>query len=85
MPAPGWILVLGDSPSGGDGTTHGSPHSYDQHVPLVFYGGPFQPGHHGARVTPADLAPTLAATIGIPMRDVEGQPLFDAFRRTPAR
>ncbi len=85
VPRPGWILVQGNSPSGGDGTTHGTSHSYDQHVPMVFLGAPFTPGHYRARATPADLAPTLAATIGVPMRDVEGRPLIDAGRRTPPR
>jgi Type I phosphodiesterase / nucleotide pyrophosphatase len=84
VPAPDWIFVPGNHPDGGDGTTHGSPHTYDQHVPLVFLGPAFQAGHYGTRVTPADLAPTLAATIGLLMRDVEGRPLTDAVtRRTP--
>lgn len=85
VPKPGWILVIGSSPNGGDGTTHGSPHVYDQHVPLIFLGQPFQPGHYGVRATPADLAPTLAATIGVPMPDVEGRPLVDVSRRAPPR
>lgn len=86
LPQPGWIFVLGNNPNGGDGTTHGSPHEYDQHVPLVFLGGAFTPGHYGTRVTPADVAPTLAAMIGMPMRDVEGRPLTDAVaRRAPAQ
>jgi hypothetical protein len=55
-------------------------------VPLVFLGGAFTPGHYGTRATPADLAPTLAATIGLPMPDVEGRPLTDAVaRRAPAQ
>lgn len=86
VPLPGWIFILGNNPNGGDGTTHGSPHAYDQHVPLVFLGAPFQPGRYSARATPADLAPTLAATIGMPMPGVEGRPLTDAIvRRAPAR
>jgi hypothetical protein len=86
LPQPGWIFVPGNSANGGDGTTHGSPHEYDQHVPLVFLGGAFTPGHYGTRATPADLAPTLAATIGLPMPDVEGRPLTDAVaRRAPAQ
>jgi arylsulfatase A-like enzyme len=83
LPQPGWIFVLGSSANGGDGTTHGSPHGYDQHVQLVFLGGAFQPGHYAARVTPADRAPTLASTIGMPMREVEGRPLTDAVARRP--
>lgn len=86
LPQPGWIFVLGNSPNGGDGTTHGSPHVYDQHVPLVFLGAAFRPGHYGTRVTPADVAPTLAATVGLPIRDVEGRPLTEAVaRRAPAQ
>ncbi len=86
VPLPGWIFIVGNNPNGGDGTTHGSPHGYDQHVPLVFLGAPFRPGRYSVRATPADLAPTLAATIGMPMRDVEGRPLTDAIvRRVPAR
>ncbi len=86
LPQPGWIFVLGNNPNGGDGTTHGSPHVYDQHVPLVFLGGAFRPGRYDTRATPADAAPTLAATLGLPMRDVEGRPLTDAVaRRAPAQ
>ncbi len=83
LPQPGWIFVLGNSANGGDGTTHGSPHVYDQHVPLVFLGGAFQPGHYATHVTPADVAPTLASTIGMPMHEVEGRPLTDAVAHRP--
>lgn len=49
------------------GSTHGSPHDYDTHVPLLFWG----PGYVGRgevkdRVEVADLAPTLAAIAGLP-------------------
>lgn len=80
VPAPGWILVIGANPNGGDGTTHGSLNPYDQHVPLVFYGAPFLPGRYDAKATPADAAPTLAATVGLSMRDVEGQVVRRALR-----
>lgn len=75
VPAPNWIFVLGASDMNGDATTHGSPYPYDQHVPLVFFGGPFRPGHRAERVTPADLAPTLAAVAGIPYTGTEGRAL----------
>lgn len=75
VPGEGWIFVLGSRPDGGDGTTHGSPNGYDQHVPLIFFGRPFPAGHYTARVSPADLAPTLAATVGLAMPDVEGRPV----------
>ncbi|HXE90830.1 MAG TPA: alkaline phosphatase family protein [Terriglobales bacterium] len=47
------------------GTHHGSPWSYDTHVPLLFYGLPFRPGVYRQSVEPVDLAPTLASLLGI--------------------
>jgi hypothetical protein len=49
----------------GSGTTHFSPWSYDRHVPLAFYGTPFQPGMYRGRVEPVDLAATLASLLGV--------------------
>lgn len=83
VPAEHWFLVIGTRPDGGDGTTHGTLHAYDQHVPLIFLGRPFAAGHHAMRVTPADLAPTLASTIGLPMPGIEGRSLADAATRPP--
>ena len=44
---------------------HGVAYSYDQHVPLAFYGAPFKPGVYRDQVEPVDLAPTLAVLLGI--------------------
>jgi len=49
----------------GSGTDHVSPYTYDTHVPLAFYGLPFQPGTYRTSVEPVDLAPTLASLLGI--------------------
>ena len=49
----------------GSGTTHFSPWSYDRHVPLAFYGAPFQPGTYRGRVEPVDLAATFASLLGV--------------------
>jgi len=49
----------------GPGTTHFSPWSYDRHVPLAFYGAPFQAGTYRGRVEPVDLAATFASLLGI--------------------
>jgi arylsulfatase A-like enzyme len=49
----------------GSGTTHFSPWSYDRHVPLAFYGAPFQPGTYRGRVEPVDLAATFASLLSI--------------------
>ncbi len=80
VPAPNWILVPGNDPAGGDATTHGSPHGYDQHVPLVFLGAAFAPGRYQVTASPADAAPTLAAAVGLPFAGVEGRPLTASAR-----
>ena len=52
------------------GTDHGSPYSYDTHVPLAFYGIPFQPGTYRTHAEPVDLAVTLASLLGIHLHQV---------------
>ena len=47
------------------GTDHATPYSYDTHVPLAFYGLPFQPGTYRTSVEPVDMAATLASLLGI--------------------
>jgi arylsulfatase A-like enzyme len=47
------------------GTGHASPYTYDTHVPLAFYGVPFQPGNYRAHSEPVDMAVTLASLLGI--------------------
>ncbi len=50
---------------GASGTNHGSPYTYDTHVPLAFYGLAFQPGTYRAHTEPVDLTVTLASLLGI--------------------
>ena len=47
------------------GTDHATPYTYDTHVPLAFYGLPFQPGAYRTHAEPVDLAATLASLLGI--------------------
>jgi predicted AlkP superfamily pyrophosphatase or phosphodiesterase len=47
------------------GTDHVSPYSYDRHVPLAFYGLPFQPGIYHTHVEAVDMAVTLTSLLGI--------------------
>ncbi|MGH9501501.1 MAG: alkaline phosphatase family protein [Terriglobales bacterium] len=47
------------------GTDHATPYEYDTHVPLAFYGLPFQAGIYRTHAEPVDLAPTLASLLGI--------------------
>jgi arylsulfatase A-like enzyme len=48
-----------------EGTNHGSPWAYDTHVPLLWFGPGVAPGTHQARVSVADIAPTLAQLLGV--------------------
>lgn len=61
--------------------THGTPHDYDAHVPVIFYGAPFKPGKYGEFARVVDMAPTLAVTLGAqPLEQVDGHVLQSALR-----
>ncbi len=47
------------------GTTHGSPYSYDTHVPLLFYGWNIKQGNSTEQIYITDLAATLAMMLNI--------------------
>jgi len=47
------------------GTGHGSPYHYDRWVPFIVYGAGVSAGTHDERAATLDLAPTLAALLGI--------------------
>jgi hypothetical protein len=47
------------------GTTHGTPHPYDTHVPLIVFGPGIKPGKRAAAVTPQAIAAILARAIGM--------------------
>jgi predicted AlkP superfamily pyrophosphatase or phosphodiesterase len=65
----------------GDGTTHGTPYSYDTHVPVIFYGYGIVPGSYSAVSSPSDIAPTLANVLKIePPSSVVGRVLTEAIR-----
>jgi bisphosphoglycerate-independent phosphoglycerate mutase (AlkP superfamily) len=50
---------------GDEGTSHGSPYSYDTHLPVVFMGPGIKPGVYQQRVAINDIAPTLAAILQV--------------------
>jgi arylsulfatase A-like enzyme len=54
------------------GTNHGTHHDYDTHVPLVFWGAGVRAGRHDDPSAPYDLAPTLAAVLGVAVPDAIG-------------
>jgi predicted AlkP superfamily pyrophosphatase or phosphodiesterase len=45
--------------------THGSPYSYDAHVPVIFMGPGVKPGRYDIEATVNDIAPTLAAILEV--------------------
>ena len=59
-PKPNWMF-------GNAGATHGSPHSYDTHVPILMYGPKWvKPGRVDTPVAVVDIAPTLARVLHVP-------------------
>ena len=61
--------------------THGSPHDADAHVPLVFAGAWIKPGRRPEFVRVVDLAPTLAAILGVkPLEVLDGRALTAVIR-----
>jgi predicted AlkP superfamily pyrophosphatase or phosphodiesterase len=50
---------------GSSGTSHGTPYSYDTHVPLLLLGPGVRPGWYSQSSSPADIAPTIAALLGL--------------------
>jgi predicted AlkP superfamily pyrophosphatase or phosphodiesterase len=65
VPKPNWVV-------GEAGTNHGSTNDYDRHVPVIFFGKGIKPGQYQRAVTPADVAPTLGALVGVKMPRAEG-------------
>jgi predicted AlkP superfamily pyrophosphatase or phosphodiesterase len=47
------------------GTSHGTPFNYDSHVPVIFMGAGIKPGHYYEKIAVNDIAPTLAAIVGV--------------------
>jgi predicted AlkP superfamily pyrophosphatase or phosphodiesterase len=77
--APHW--VWGNGPD----AQHGTPWDYDAQVPLVLFGGSFRPGRYADTVFAVDLAPTLAAGLGVPIPgEVDGRVLTAALRAASA-
>ena len=61
--------------------THGTPHDYDAHVPVLFYGPPFKPGKYGEFARVVDMAPTLAAVLNTtPLEKLDGHVLQSSIR-----
>jgi hypothetical protein len=56
--------------------THGSPHEYDARVPIIFWGTGIAGGAREGDARVVDIAPTLAAWLGVrPLERLDGVPL----------
>jgi predicted AlkP superfamily pyrophosphatase or phosphodiesterase len=60
VPEPGWV-----EQGRVTGTTHGSPYSYDTHIPVIFYGKGIRAGTSAAYHPITDIAPTLSVLLKI--------------------
>ncbi|MEN8133265.1 MAG: alkaline phosphatase family protein [Pseudomonadota bacterium] len=59
---PFWFL---HPQASGYAAMHGSPYSYDTYVPIMFSGPGIGPRYVSRKVAPADIAPSIAAYLGI--------------------
>jgi predicted AlkP superfamily pyrophosphatase or phosphodiesterase len=62
--------------------THGSPYTYDTHVPTIIMGAGVNAGRYLEPASPADIAPTLSALLRItPPSNSVGRVLVEAIRK----
>jgi hypothetical protein len=66
--------------SGNPNTTHGQPLPDDQHVPVLMWGAAIKPARYDERVSPIDIARTVATLLGFDAggRDAQVLPILDA-------
>jgi predicted AlkP superfamily pyrophosphatase or phosphodiesterase len=76
IPKPGWEFSA-------IGAMHGTASADDQDVPILLMGRGVKPGQYLQPVTPADVAPTLAAICGVTLQHAEGHALTMALRTVP--
>ena len=74
VPRPNWLTTA-------EGTTHGTNNDYDQRVPVILFGAGIRPGRYQGAASPADIAPSLAHLVGVPLPTAEGRALSEAFGR----
>jgi hypothetical protein len=87
-PYGGWWVISVPPPftvslwEGGQ-ATHGTPYFYDTHIPVAFYGAPFEPGTYRTHCETVDMVSTLSSLLGInaPSKSV-GRVLTEALRHS---
>jgi predicted AlkP superfamily pyrophosphatase or phosphodiesterase len=72
-PAENWIMSTST-------TTHGTHHPYDQRVPVILFGSGIRAGKYTKDVTPADIVPTLADVVHVPIAKTDGRVLKEALK-----
>ena len=85
VPEPYWFLHSTDEAArmgiGELAAIHGSPWAYDTYVPIFFGGHGVLPQTIARPVAPSDVAPTLAAYLGVkPPSSSRGRPLGEVLR-----
>ena len=62
------------------GTTHGSPWTYDTHVPMLFFGSGIKQGSTVRHHDITDIAPTISTLLNIKLPSgCSGQPIEELF------
>jgi predicted AlkP superfamily pyrophosphatase or phosphodiesterase len=62
------------------GTTHGSPYTYDTHVPVIFFGNGIKKGESVRRHSITDIAPTISVILNIKYPSgCTGNPVVELF------
>jgi predicted AlkP superfamily pyrophosphatase or phosphodiesterase len=85
VPKPYWLVSSGPANKPRDyGTGHGTPYNYDQRVPVFLMGSGIEHGEYLRRITPADIAPTLASLCGITLATRDGRALVEALKTPEA-
>jgi arylsulfatase A-like enzyme len=72
-PRPGWVAST-------EAAAHGTASADDQRVPILLMGYGIKAGRYDQPVTPADIAPTLAALCGVTLPQAEGRALGAALK-----
>lgn len=77
LTAPGWYAGYGAT-----GTTHGTWHPYDTHIPLLWYGWNIPAGRTYSRFQMIDIAATVAALLHIQVPNAcIGKPITDVLQK----
>lgn len=77
-----YVLKAGFMEYGMTGTTHGSPYTYDSHVPAIFFGSGIESGESFEPHFITDIAPTIASACRLPFPNAcVGMPVIEALKK----